>query len=112
MSILLCFVADMGGQNPVNFAKLAAASWNGIRCNGVIHRATRSNASTDPAYAGRKELAEAAGLLWGAYAFNTGESAATQASRLLSVAKPDATTSRGLDLETNPRGAQLSLPSG
>ena len=51
----LCFVADLGSQNPFNAAKLVAAEWNGYKCVGVILRATRSNALADPLYAERLE---------------------------------------------------------
>jgi len=107
----LCFVADLGSQNPVDFTKLAAASWNGIKCAGVILRATRSNCLPDVLFASRAEGAAKAGFLVGAYAFNTGEAAVVQATRFLNVTKPFGAILRALDFETNPSGRQMSLVS-
>ena len=45
---------------------------------GVIHKCTQGAHYADPLYAARRKLATDAGLLWGAYAFNTGESVAAQ----------------------------------
>ena len=41
---------------------------------GVIHKATEGGDYVDPACATRRPAAEAAGLLWGAYHFGTGQS--------------------------------------
>jgi len=99
------YVADMGSQNPVDFGKLAHTE-----CVGVIHRATRSNEQTDPLYHQRRDLALGVGLKWGAYAFNTGEKVATQATRFLSFVSPEPQTSCWLDLERNPGGTgQMTL---
>lgn len=106
----LCFVADLGSQNPANFTKLAGASWNGIKCEGAILRATRSNGEIDVAYAPRLEQVIAARLLPGAYAFNTGEAPAVQAARFAKATSPDIPSlARFLDFERNPSGPQLSL---
>lgn len=105
-----CFVADLGSANTLDCAKLSAGSWNGIKCVGVIHRATRSNGEIDPDYAIRLPQIIAAGMLPGAYAFNTGETAAVQAARLINITSPDIPTlCRALDFETNPSGNQMSL---
>lgn len=99
------YVADMGSQNPVNFTKLAASG-----CAGVIHRATRSNEETDPQYHPRREIARAGGLLWGGYAFNTGEDVATQVNRFLKFASFEFDEAAWLDLERNPGGTgQMTL---
>jgi lysozyme len=98
------YVADMGSQNKVDLSKLAKAG-----CIGVIHRATRSNEQDDPLYESRRKLALAAGLKWGAYAFNTGEAASVQFDRFQKAAKPDKDTSCWLDLEQNPNGGQMTL---
>jgi GH25 family lysozyme M1 (1,4-beta-N-acetylmuramidase) len=99
------YVADMGSQNTVDFARLAHTP-----CVGVIHRATRSNEQTDPLYHKRKDLALGVGLKWGAYAFNTGESVVTQTSRFLAFVDPEPDTSCWLDLERNPGGTgQMTL---
>lgn len=97
----LCFVADMYHGNPVDFGKLAAASWNGIKCVGAIHKASQGARDADPAYASRRGLALRAGLLWGAYGFNTGELVAAQVAEFLKVAAPDATMLLALDFEDN-----------
>ena len=99
------YVADIGSQNKVDFSKLAATG-----CVGVIHRATRSNQQTDPLYLSRRPLALAAGLKWGAYAFNTGEAVSVQVGRFLDFVRPEADTSCWLDLERNPSGTgQMTL---
>jgi len=107
----LCFVADLGSQNQIDFTKLAATSWNGIKCEGVILRATRSNCLPDPLFAARADAGGKAGFLVGAYAFNTGETAQIQADRFLAVTKPFGGILRALDYETNPGGRQMSLTS-
>jgi lysozyme len=88
-------VADMNHVNQVDFPRIAAA---GIV--GVIHKAIQGN-FTDPAYAARRAAATAAGLEWGAYAFNTGDPVADQVRHFLQVAAPDDRTSLWLDFEDN-----------
>lgn len=67
---------------------------------GVIHKATQGGAVIDQAYASRRKLALAAGLLWGAYHFfDFSASPSAQADHFLSVAAPDATTLVALDWE-------------
>lgn len=100
----VCFVADMGSQNPVDFTKLAAADYQGHKCVGTILRAQRSNGLVDSAFATRIEEAIKAGLLPGSYAFNTGESAQVQATRYATVTKPFGKIMRSLDFETNAGG--------
>jgi lysozyme len=75
----------------------AAAYAFGIR--GVIHKATQGTGIADPAYAARRKLAADAGILWGAYHFNSGDDPARQAKHFLSVAEPDAKTLLALDFE-------------
>ena len=58
-----CFVADFYHLNPVDFGKLAAASWNGIKCPAVIMKCTQGATYSDPLYAERVGLARTAGLL-------------------------------------------------
>lgn len=72
----------------------AAYAW-GIR--GVIHKATQT--TQDPLYDTRRSRAISAGLLWGGYHFNTGESVTVQAHRFLNVVKPDRNTLCALDWE-------------
>jgi lysozyme len=67
----------------------------------VLHKATEGD-WVDPSYAYRRSQAEAAGLLWGAYHFGTGQySGADQAMGFLSAAQPGPTTLMALDLEPN-----------
>lgn len=104
----LCFVADMYHLNPVDFTKLAAASWNGIKCVGIIHKASQGAGVPDPLYEARRLKATAAGFLWGAYAFNTGENVAGQVAAFFKVATPDAATGMYLDFEDNSK-SEMSL---
>lgn len=76
---------------------------------GVIHKATQGTRFVDPKYATRKEPAVAAGLLWGAYHFGTGDDVATQVDHFLSTVKPTSTTLLALDYEPNPAGKSMSL---
>jgi lysozyme len=75
---------------------------------GVIHKANQGAGIPDKAYAARRTAAKAAGLMWGAYSFNTGESVAAQVDEFFKVADPDGDTLMALDLEDNPH-SQMSL---
>lgn len=105
----ICFVADMGSQNPVDFTKLAAADYQGHKCEGLILRAQRSNGQIDKTFAPRAAEAATAGQLVGAYAFNTGETAQVQANRFIGVTKPIGKMLRALDFETYPQGGNMSF---
>ena len=105
----ICFVADMGSQNPVDFTKLAAADYQGHKCVGTINRAQRSNHQIDAQFVVRTEEAIKLGFLPGAYAFNTGETAQAQATRFAGVTKPFAKLLRALDFETYPQGGNMSF---
>lgn len=76
-------------------ADFHAAFAFGIR--GVIHKAMQVTA--DRLYPIRRHKAIDAGMLWGAYHFNTGESAQVQAKRFLDFAEPDRSTVCALDWE-------------
>jgi GH25 family lysozyme M1 (1,4-beta-N-acetylmuramidase) len=104
----LCFVADIYHGNPIDFTKLAAASWNGIKCVGIIHKASQGAGIPDPEYPLRRPVAIAAGFLWGAYAFNTGEPVANQVAEFFKVAIPDTTSGMYLDFEDN-TASEMSL---
>lgn len=95
-------VADMNHANSVDFGALAKAG-----AVGVIHKATQGQ-FVDDEYKKRRVLAEAAGLAWGAYDFNTGDSVASQVARFLQTAQPDFETSMWLDFEDN-KVSQMSL---
>lgn len=85
------------GDTVTDFTKAHAF---GIR--GVIHKATQGIRITDPLYALRRKQAGAAGMLWGAYHFNSGEDVTAQVRHFLSVADPDPNTLLALDFEDNP----------
>ena len=85
--------------------------WGALRAAGiygVIHKCTQGSGYADPLYAQRRKLAEANGLLWGAYSFNTGEDVVKQVANFLSHAQPDANTLLALDFEDNPH-TQMTL---
>lgn len=84
-----------------------AAYAGGLRA--VFHKATEGIYYVDPRYASARAQAAAAGLLWGAYHFGTGDDALAQAEHFLSIAKPDGKTLLVLDLERNPQGPSMSI---
>ena len=90
-------------DDPIDFAAIAAF---GVR--GIIHKATQGIGVIDRKYAERRAEALAAGLLWGAYHFGTGDDADAQVKHFLAVAQPDASTLMALDHEPN-GGNELDL---
>ena len=74
---------------------------------GVIHKATTGASGRDDAYERRRDQAQAAGLLWGAYHWGTAAPASTQVKNFLSWANPDASTLVALDWEPTP-GTQMT----
>lgn len=88
---------------PIDFAALAAF---GIR--GIIHKASQGVGVVDRKYAERRDAAKAAGLLWGAYHFATGDDADAQVKHFLECAEPEADTLMALDHEPN-GGNELDL---
>ncbi|SEP11158.1 lysozyme [Rhodospirillales bacterium URHD0017] len=77
---------------------------------GVIHKASEGGDYADTAYAGRRPQAEAAGLLWGAYHFGTGQySGEQQAAFFLAQARPGPRTLLALDLEANENNPSNSM---
>jgi lysozyme len=79
-----------------DFKKVHAS---GIR--GVIHKATQGVRYTDKMYAQRRELARAAGLLWGAYHFGTSAPVAEQVDHFLEAVGDVGGTLVALDFEKN-----------
>lgn len=68
----------------------------------VIHKSTEGGDWIDPSYSERRQQAESAGLLWGAYHFGTRQySGARQARSFLSVVRPTPRTLIALDFEYN-----------
>ncbi|GEP52861.1 glycoside hydrolase family 25 protein [Reyranella soli] len=77
---------------------------------GVIHKASEGGDYADTAYAGRRSQAEAAGLLWGAYHFGTGQMPGEQqAAFFLSMSRPGTRTLLALDLEANENNPSNSM---
>lgn len=97
-------VIDISHHNTVmDFGAVAASGiW------GVIHKATQGKAYADPDYAGRRAMATKAGLLWGAYHFNTGDPVQSQVKWFVDKAQPDAKTLMVLDYEDN-RLSQMNI---
>jgi GH25 family lysozyme M1 (1,4-beta-N-acetylmuramidase) len=88
-------VVDISHHNTVK--DLGAAVSAGIW--GVIHKASQGRAYADPDYSARREIAAKAGMLWGAYHFNTGDPVKAQVDWFLSKAQPDDNTLLVLDFE-------------
>jgi lysozyme len=84
---------------------VTVSDFNAVRRSGilaVIHKATEGGDWVDPSYAVRRQQAEQAGLLWGAYHFGTRQySGAQQAQSFLSVVRPTPSTLIALDIEAN-----------
>jgi len=77
---------------------------------GVIHKATQGSAYVDSTYRDAAQAVPAAGLLWGAYHFGTGdEEGSAQANFFLETVKPDEHTLCCIDFEPNPSGTTMSL---
>jgi lysozyme len=90
-------VVDVSHHNVVRDLRLSAAA--GIF--GVIHKASQGRAYADPQYGERRKMAADAGLLWGAYHFNTGDDVKSQVAHFVDAARPDAKTLLVLDFEDN-----------
>lgn len=90
-------VIDISHHNTVTDFKatVEAGVW------GVIHKASQGSGYRDPDYAARRELANAAGMLWGAYHFNDGTDVRAQVNNFISAARPDPETLLVLDFEDN-----------
>lgn len=97
-------VADLSHHNVVKDFGMAAAAglW------GIIHKASQGRAYVDPDYARRRGLAKAAGLLWGAYHFNTGDPVPLQVANFITAARPDDDMVMVLDFEDN-RPSNMSI---
>ncbi|RAU22381.1 1,4-beta-N-acetylmuramidase [Paramagnetospirillum kuznetsovii] len=99
-------VIDLYHANVVrSFA--AARDESGILA--VIHKASEGD-WLDPRYQERRAQAKAAGLLWGAYHFGTGQHPGrAQARMFLDAAKPEPGTLLVLDLELNERAPDNTM---
>src|SRR5262245_1762263 len=96
-------VLDLSHHNTVtSFRAIKAAG-----VVGVIHKASQGLGMVDNAYNERRVQARSAGLLWGAYHFNTGDDPAAQVEHFLKAADPDDRTVMALDWEAN-KGHDMS----
>lgn len=68
---------------------------------GVIYKATQGLNYTDPTYISQKQLAKAAGLLWGSYHFGDSSDITSQISNYLNYAQPISDEIFCLDWEDN-----------
>jgi len=88
-----------------NWTEVAAA---GIA--GIIHKATQGSTYVDPTFTTARAAVPAAGMLWGAYHFGTGdEEGSAQAQFFLDTVQPDAHTLCAIDFEPNPSGTSMTL---
>jgi lysozyme len=100
------FVVDLSHYDTVSPNGFQSAKSAGVV--GVIHKATQGISVIDAQYDARRPLAKAAGLLWGAYHFNTGDPVKAQVDHFFDVAKPDNQTLMALDFEDNP-ASEMSI---
>lgn len=94
----------VGGTGPA-YEGFKAAADAGIW--GVIHKASQGTTIRDRRYASRRPAAFEAGLLWGAYHFNSGGSVSKQVDWFMRCADPDENTLMVLDYEDN-KHSQMS----
>lgn len=99
-------VIDISHHNGpgLDFAKAKA---DGII--GVIHKASQGLTVGDSLYASNRAKATAAGLLWGAYHFGTGDDGVEQATNFLAQLGDPKNVLMVLDYEPNPSGSTMSL---
>ena len=97
-------VIDISHHNNVQDLSKAAAF--GIK--GIIHKSSEGASVPDRTYGIRRAAAAAAGLLWGAYHFNTSAQVDDQVKNFFANAQPDDNTLMCLDFEDN-AGNNMSL---
>lgn len=97
-------VLDISHHNTISSFKQIYDA--GVR--GIIHKATQGTGYVDGQYAGRRQAALDAGLLWGAYHFATGDDINAQVDHFVKAAAPDDATLMALDHEPN-SGNELNL---
>lgn len=86
---------NAGFKTPAEFRALKAQGYK-----EVIHKASQGGSEVDPLYAGRRELAVAAGLSWSAYHFCTNAPIAAQQAHFLSaIGAPSGIKRLALDAE-------------
>lgn len=98
-------ILDLNHSNGFDVAKMKAG---GI--GAVIHKATEGITFADSKYATRKAEALAAGLLWGAYHFSSGDDGVAQALHFLAVENGrDPKTLLALDMEPSSHGPDMTV---
>jgi lysozyme len=97
-------VVDTSHYTTVSNFDLVAKS--GIE--GIIHKATQGTSYVDTKYAAYRAGTIEAGMLWGAYHFNTGQPVADQVKFFIDHAKPNDKTLMVLDYEDN-RPSNMSI---
>lgn len=91
-------IIDINHDNTLDLGAFIAADF----C-AIIHKASEGLKFTDPKYAARKAAAKAAGVLWGAYHFSSGDEAKAQADHFLSIEDgSDPKVLLALDMEPSP----------
>jgi lysozyme len=98
-------VIDLSHHNGT--VDLQAAKGDGIL--GVIQKATQGLTFQDPTFTTNRQLASAAGLMWGAYYFGTGADGVSEAEYFLNFVQPAPGDLLILDFEQNPQGTTMTL---
>lgn len=96
-------IVDISHYDNVHPGGFAALKEGGYL--GVINKASQGTGMTDKTFALRRQAAQDAGLLYGAYHYLTKESVVDQVKHFLDVAKPDGQLDLAVDHET--RGVPL-----
>jgi lysozyme len=104
-STMCSLIIDLSHSNGT--VDLAEAAAGGIVA--IIQKATQGTLFLDPSYSANLQKALAAGLLWGAYHFGTGEDGEMQARHFLSSVSPEQSTMLVLDIEANRLGPGMTL---
>jgi lysozyme len=90
---------DCNHNNALDFDKLATWAWAGV------FKANQGLGFTDPLFKTRRAMAEARGMLVGAYDFATGDPVAANVDRFWATVDPGPQTNLVLDFEDLPKGA-------
>lgn len=97
--IIKPLVLDLSHHNIVtDYAAVKAAG-----VVGIIYKASEGIGYKDVTYSVQRVKALDAGLLWGAYHFNTGQDVAAQVDHFFECARPESDTLMALDFEDNPK---------
>lgn len=111
-------VLDVSHHNTVrDWVALAAIQPDGTQVLGVIHKFDQGLGYDDPTYVAHRDGARAAGLLWGAYDFGTGENPTAQATAFVEGIKsseggvfpPDLLPMLDLERNTTTGGTTMTI---